>query len=791
MNRLRNGKILRLASAAIALSICTSAILLNAQTNPKKPPAKPAAPAKGASVPAKPAGASAAKPGAPTTNHPTTNSPTANRPGAPLANGQRTTGSERPGTNTAGGPGGARAGGPGAARPGGSSPGHTATGHIAPAGSRTVATRNGAVTRRADGRISDVHDTRRGMDIHHGMDGSRRVSVRRPDGSRLVAERGRRGFVERPYHYHGHDFARRSYYNHGVRYDRYYNHYYYRGVYVDVYAPPVYFAPGFYGWAYNPWSAPIAYSAWGWGGAPWFAFYGAYFTPWSTYPSAAFWLADYMLAADLQAVYAAQAGGAIQIPAAQPWTDSGVQLVAGQTYTVAASGLINYGGGNPAYTVTPAGSIGPGCMPGQVHTNHLSENLPCYALIGKVGSDGVPFAVGRGTTFVAPASGELLFGVNDCVNCFGDNSGTWSATVTSAGGSDVNASARAAPSGFAMPPTLKICEQGGCGTMTWDGARYSGTFNNGAVAVISVVSWDANSIVLTRNDPAGVSAGNTATYTGRIVNSNEIAGTVTGVYNGRQWVETWQATSATPVLAPAAALAATADAQPASLAGATPLTPEVKQAIADEVRNQLALENAEAAQVIAGQDVDAGSSGIARIIQDVGNGHAHIFVVGDSLDVTNASTQQECHLSEGDAVQMVAAPAVDATAADVVVKSSKGGVECTANVTVAVNLTDLQEMQNHMREQIDAGLKDMRSKAGTGGIPQPPDSAKAPPSEPQYAAIAPPPSPQDQSDLEAQNKEATAAETEAQQGGGTPSASNSAPSATPAGKAIAVPPAID
>jgi hypothetical protein len=152
-------------------------------------------------------------------------------------------------------------------------------------------------------------------------------------------------------------------------------------------------------------------------------------------------------------------------------------------------------------------------------------------------------------------------------------------------------------------------------------------------------------------------------------------------------------------------------------------------------------------------------------------------VVGDSLDVTNASTQQECHLSEGDAVQMVTAPASDATAADLVVKSSKGGVECKANTTVAVNVSDLQEMQNHMREQIDAGLKDMQSKAGSGGIPQPPASAKAAPSQPQYAAIAPPPSPQDQSDLEAQNKEAATAESEAQQGG-TPTSSNSTPSST-------------
>ncbi|HEY6848463.1 MAG TPA: hypothetical protein VI320_19980 [Terracidiphilus sp.] len=653
MIQLRDRKISRLRVAAVLMCLCSWAILVSGQSTTKKPaaPAKPAAaPAKPAGNSTKPATSSPARPGAATTNHPTANAPTANRSSAPMANGSRPTGTNRPATTTAGG-----------ARPAGASAPRTATGHVAPAGSHTVATRNGAVTRRADGRISDVHDSRRGMDIHHGLDGGRRVSVERRDGSRLVAERGRRGFVERPYQYHGHDFARRSYYYHGVRYDGYYNHYNYHGVFVDVYAPAVFFAPGFYGWAYNPWSAAIAYSAWGWAGTPWFGFYGAYFTPWQTYPSASFWLADYLLAADLQAVYAAQAGaltggGAIQVPAAQPWTDSGMQVVAGQTYTIASSGLINYSTGNTGNNIaTPDGrhDIG-GCRPGEAHPQNVAPALSCVALIGRVGPDGVPFAVGRATTIVAPASGELFFGVNDCVSCFADNSGAWVATVTPAGG-------------------------------------------------------DAGA------------------------------------------------------------------AQTADASGAAPLTPEVKQAIADEVKNQLALENAEAAQVKTGQDVDAGSSGIGRLIQDVGTGHPHIFVVGDSLDVTSASTQQECHLSEGDAVQMVTAPASDATAADLVVKSSKGGIECKANTTVAVNVSDLQEMQNHMREQIDAGLKDMQSKAGSGGIPQAPASAKAAPSQPQYAAIAPPPSPQDQSDLEAQNKDAAAAESEAQQGGASTS-SNPAPS---------------
>jgi hypothetical protein len=32
-------------------------------------------------------------------------------------------------------------------------------------------------------------------------------------------------------------------------------------------------------------------------------------------------------------------------------------------------------------------------------------------------------------------------------------------------------------------------------------------------------------------------------------------------------------------------------------------------------------------------------------------------------------------------------------------------------------LTDLQEMQNHMRETIDQGLQDLQAKQGKGGLP--------------------------------------------------------------------------
>ena len=157
--------------------------------------------------------------------------------------------------------------------------------------------------------------------------------------------------------------------------------------------------------------------------------------------------------------------------------------------------------------------------------------------------------------------------------------------------------------------------------------------------------------------------------------------------------------------------------------GAAPLTPEVKQMIADEVRNQLALENQEAQQNAQQQDVDPGSSGIARIISDVASGHAHVFVVGTALDVVDNSGT-ECTLTDGDALLMNSAPAPDATAANVNVLASKGGQECPKGDTVSVGLNDLQEMQNHMRESIDRGCKDWTSE-GQGGLPAAPVSPQS------------------------------------------------------------------
>jgi len=195
-------------------------------------------------------------------------------------------------------------------------------GHPAPVGSRVAQAANGSYVRsRPNGARSDVHDPQRGMDIHHSLNGTRQVAVERADHSRIVASSHGGGYVQRPYAYHGHEFGHRAYYENGRAYDRYYHHYPYYGVYYDVYAPYRYYPYGYYGWAYYPWAAPVPY-AWGWYGAPWYGYYGAYYAPAPVYVSSSVWLADFLLAATLQAAYVAEQTGQAE-PQPAPFAQGG------------------------------------------------------------------------------------------------------------------------------------------------------------------------------------------------------------------------------------------------------------------------------------------------------------------------------------------------------------------------------------------------------------------------------------------------------------------------------------
>jgi hypothetical protein len=212
-----------------------------------------------------------------------------------------------------------------------------------------------------------------------------------------------------------------------------------------------------------------------------------------------------------------------------------------------------------------------------------------------------------------------------------------------------------------------------------------------------------------------------------------------------------------------------------ALSNPAPVTPEVKQLIADEVREQVALESSEAQAVARNAEPDAAVSSIQQLLND---GKPHVFVAGHDLDVVDAGGA-ECAVSEGDALQLSGRVASDATAATLAVLASKGGKECPKGATVSVTLADLQDMQNHMRETIDQGLQELRAKQGQGGLPAVPAVAKAAPVESPMAAIAPPPPPESDvaAEINQQSQEADKAEKEAGAGatsGPGPSAMESA-----------------
>lgn len=306
------------AAAVLALFVCAGAMA--ATEPPKKAAPAPAPAAHPAAAPAAHAAAPAAggahgptstagqAAGAPSHAVTTSSAQHGVTTGGAGASHGVTTGGAGAKPATAGGnkPGGASApGGAGAAHPGAPvSASHSSFGgHPAPANSHEMHAANGAAVRtRADGSRSDVHDPKRGMDIHHGLSGNRRVAVERGDHSRIVSERGGRGYVQHPYMYHGHEFGHRTYYANGRAYDRFYGRYGYRGHFYDVYAPRAYYPFGFYGYAYAPWAAPVPYA---WAPAPWVAPYGFYYAPYPVYPAPAFWLADFVFGASLAAAYEA------------------------------------------------------------------------------------------------------------------------------------------------------------------------------------------------------------------------------------------------------------------------------------------------------------------------------------------------------------------------------------------------------------------------------------------------------------------------------------------------------
>lgn len=113
-------------------------------------------------------------------------------------------------------------------------------------------------------------------------------------------------------------------------------------------------------------------------------------------------------------------GNPMSIQASTAWTDTTITVRRGETLKVESSGRVMFSRDRGAIATT-AGS-------GQPGRQYPVPTLPVGALIGKIGNDGRPFAIGSGTSISASGTGRLFLGVND--DDFSDNSGAFTVTIT-------------------------------------------------------------------------------------------------------------------------------------------------------------------------------------------------------------------------------------------------------------------------------------------------------------------------------------------------------------------------
>jgi hypothetical protein len=179
------------------------------------------------------------------------------------------------------------------------------------------------------------------------------------------------------------------------------------------------------------------------------------------------------------------------------------------------------------------------------------------------------------------------------------------------------------------------------------------------------------------------------------------------------------------------------------------LTPDVKQAIAEEVKAQLAAE-----QAAAGQGVSGGQQ--AQPSNDEGppalDPARRTFVVSAELAVV--ADGQECSLTQGDVItRLTDTPDADQKVNASVASSKK--TDCAAGKMVAVSVDDLQEMRNHVEEQLDEGLKTLAAKQGPGKMPKAPNTSTV-------ASDLPPPPPDITAAKSLQDQQAASDQTEAE-----------------------------
>lgn len=122
---------------------------------------------------------------------------------------------------------------------------------------------------------------------------------------------------------------------------------------------------------------------------------------------------------------AAPTGSGISVSPKQAWTATGITVRKGETIAFNATGEVQLS------TDTNDVATAFGAKSGRKATNAPLPNVLAGALIGRIGTNGQPFAIGSGVSVPMPAAGQLFLGVND--DGFADNQGEFRVDISRQG----------------------------------------------------------------------------------------------------------------------------------------------------------------------------------------------------------------------------------------------------------------------------------------------------------------------------------------------------------------------
>jgi hypothetical protein len=178
------------------------------------------------------------------------------------------------------------------------------------------------------------------------------------------------------------------------------------------------------------------------------------------------------------------------------------------------------------------------------------------------------------------------------------------------------------------------------------------------------------------------------------------------------------------------------------------MTKEIKDALAEEIKGQIAAEKTAAAN----KDSAGNDNGPPAAVDP----NIRYFMVANEEDLTT-SDGTECSLTGGDVIYRTGDKPDDDHMVDATVKASRKD-ECAVGATVSVSVDDVMDMYNNMRQNMADGMKEMAAKNGKNGLPKAPDTTTTGGEIP-----APTPDANVQDDLKQAQSDADAAEADAKQ----------------------------